>query len=154
MAELAFREGIMDRIRIREPRFDEQAYLFVLSALEMCQAQLTVRRHITGVELARAARDLALERYGLMARVVLEHWGISSTADIGDIVFTLVELGIPSQPAAGHARRVRGRIRLRSGIRARLPLELRAAGLRNQLPTNARVGGQRQGISGARSGSH
>ena len=55
MAELAFREGIMDRIRIREPRFDEQAYLFVLSALEMCQAQLTVRRHITGVELARAA---------------------------------------------------------------------------------------------------
>src|SRR5450759_1003822 len=93
MAELAFREGIMDRIRIREPRFDEQAYLFVLSALEMCQAQLTVRRHITGVELARAARDLALERYGLMARVVLEHWGISSTADIGDIVFTLVDLG-------------------------------------------------------------
>ena len=93
MAELAFREGIMDRIRIREPRFDEQAYLFVLSALEMCQSQLTVRRHITGAELSRAARDLALERYGLMARVVLEHWGIGSTADIGDIVFTLVELG-------------------------------------------------------------
>jgi len=62
MAELAFREGIMDRIRIREPRFDEQAYLFVLSALEMCQAQMSVRRHITGVELARAARDLALEQ--------------------------------------------------------------------------------------------
>ena len=99
MAELAFREGIMDRILIREPRFDEQAYLFVLSALEVCQARLNVRRHITGVELARAARDLALDRYGLMARVVLEHWGISSTADIGDIVFTLVELGfLLSQP--------------------------------------------------------
>ncbi|HMH26157.1 MAG TPA: Minf_1886 family protein [Gemmatimonadaceae bacterium] len=99
MAELAFREGIMDRIRIREPRFDEQAYLFVLSALEMCQAQMSVRRHITGVELARAARDLALDRFGLMARVVLEHWGISSTADIGDIVFTLVEMGLLlSQP--------------------------------------------------------
>jgi uncharacterized repeat protein (TIGR04138 family) len=99
MAELAFREGIMDRIRIREPRFDEQAYLFVLSALEMCQAQMTVRRHITGVELARAARDLALDRFGLMARVVFEHWGISSTADIGDIVFTLVEMGLLlSQP--------------------------------------------------------
>ena len=99
MAELAFREGIMDRIRIREPRFDEQAYLFVLSALEMCQAQMSVRRHITSVELARAARDLALDRFGLMARVVLEHWGISSTADIGDIVFTLVEMGLLlSQP--------------------------------------------------------
>jgi uncharacterized repeat protein (TIGR04138 family) len=99
MAELAFREGIMDRIRIREPRFDEQAYLFVLSALEMCQAQLTVRRHITGIELAHACRGLALERYGLMARVVLGHWGISATADIGDIVFTLVDLGfLLSQP--------------------------------------------------------
>ena len=99
MAELAFREGIMDRIRIREPRFHEQAYLFVLSALEMCQAQLTVRRHITGVELAHACRDLALERYGLTAKLVLDYWGISSTADIGDIVFTLVDLGfLLSQP--------------------------------------------------------
>jgi uncharacterized repeat protein (TIGR04138 family) len=99
MAELAFREGIMDRIRIREPRFDEQAYLFVLSALELCQAQLAVRRHISGTELAHACRNLALERYGVMARVVLEHWGISATADIGDIVFTLVDLGfLLSQP--------------------------------------------------------
>ncbi|HET9636850.1 MAG TPA: Minf_1886 family protein [Gemmatimonadaceae bacterium] len=89
----------MDRIRIREPRFHEQAYLFVLSALEMCQAQLTARRHITGVELAHACRDLALERYGLMAKMVLDYWGISSTADIGDIVFTLVDLGfLLSQP--------------------------------------------------------
>jgi len=93
MAELAFREGIMDRIRIREPRYDEQAYLFVLSALEMCQAQLAMRRHISGTELAHACRDLALDRYGVMARVVLEHWGIAATADIGDIVFTLVDLG-------------------------------------------------------------
>ena len=99
MAELAFREGIMDRIRIREPRFDEQAYLFVLSALEMCQSQMSMRRHITGVELANACRELALERYGLMARVVLERWGLSCTADIGDIVFTLVDLGfLLSQP--------------------------------------------------------
>ena len=45
MAELAFRDGIMDRIRIREPRFDEQAYLFVLSALEYCQTKLPERRH-------------------------------------------------------------------------------------------------------------
>jgi uncharacterized repeat protein (TIGR04138 family) len=99
MAELAFREGIMDRIRIREPRFHEQAYLFVLAALELCQAQLTARRHITGVELAHACRDLALERYGLTAKLVLDYWGISSTADIGDIVFTLVDLGfLLSQP--------------------------------------------------------
>ena len=99
MAELAFRDGVMDRIRVREPRFDERAYLFVLTALEHFQGQLTERRHITGRELAFACRDLALERFGVMARLVLEHWGVRSTADIGDIVFTLVELELLiSQP--------------------------------------------------------
>ena len=82
----------MDRIRMREPRFDERAYLFVLSALEFCQQRLPERRHISGGELAHACRELALERFGVMSKLVLEHWGIRSTADIGDIVFTLVDL--------------------------------------------------------------
>ena len=99
MAELAFRDGIMDQIRLRERRFHERAYLFVLAALEHCQANLTERRHITGRELASACRDLALERYGVMARLVLEHWGVRETIDIGDIVFTLVDTGLLiSQP--------------------------------------------------------
>ncbi|HEX3866849.1 MAG TPA: Minf_1886 family protein [Gemmatimonadaceae bacterium] len=94
MAELAFRDGIMDRIRLREPRFDERAYLFVLGALEYCQQRLDERRHISGSELALACRDLALDRFGVMARVVLDHWGIRCSADIGDVVFTLVDLGM------------------------------------------------------------
>jgi len=99
VAELAFRDGIMDRIRLREPRFDERAYFFVLAALEYCQQRLDERRHITGRELALACRDLALERFGVMARLVLEHWGVRSSADIGDVVFTLVDLGLlMSQP--------------------------------------------------------
>jgi uncharacterized repeat protein (TIGR04138 family) len=94
VSELAFRDGIMDQIRLREPRFHEHAYLFVLAALEFCQTRLTERRHISGRELAAACRDLALERYGVMARLVLEHWGVRRTADIGDIVFALVDLGL------------------------------------------------------------
>jgi uncharacterized repeat protein (TIGR04138 family) len=90
--ELAFRDGIMDRIRMREPRFDERAYLFVLGALEFCQQRLPERRHITGKELALSVRDLALERFGVMAGLVLSHWGVHTSSDIGDIVFTLVEL--------------------------------------------------------------
>lgn len=83
----------MDRIRLRESRYDEQAYLFVLSALEYSQSRLDARRHITAAELARSCRELALERFGLMSRVVLETWGIRATSDLGEIVFTLVELG-------------------------------------------------------------
>lgn len=99
MSELAFRDGIMDRIRLREPRFHEHAYLFVLAALEFCQARLQERRHITGRELAESCRALALDRYGVMARMVLDHWGVRCTADVGDIVFTLVDTGLLlSQP--------------------------------------------------------
>lgn len=100
MPELAFRSGVMDRIRMREPRFHEQGYLFVLAALEFSQTRLTERRHITGRELAEACRDLALQRYGVLARMVLEYWGITNTADFGDVVFTLVDLGLLlSQPS-------------------------------------------------------
>ncbi len=89
----------MDRIRLREPRFDERAYVFVLAALEYCQQRLDERRHITGRELALACRDLALERFGVMARLVLEHWGVRTSADLGDVVFTLVDLELlMSQP--------------------------------------------------------
>lgn len=94
MSELAFRDGVMDRIRIREPRFDEHAFLFVLSALEFAQGRQTERRHLSGRELADACRDLALARYGVLSRLVLEHWGVTSTAHFGDIVFALVDLGL------------------------------------------------------------
>jgi len=83
-----------------ERRYDERAYLFVLAGLEYCQQRLDERRHITGQELAEGCRDLALERFGVMARLVLEHWGVRRTEDLGDIVFTLVDLGLLiSQPS-------------------------------------------------------
>jgi len=91
--ELAFRDGVMERIRLHESRYDEQAYLFVLSALEFSQSKLDARRHISAAELAHSCRQLALERFGLMSRVVLERWGVHATSDLGEIVFTLVELG-------------------------------------------------------------
>ena len=99
MPELAFRDGVMERIRLREPRFHENAYLFVLAALEFCQARLPERRHISGRELAEGCRDLARDRFGVLARMVLEYWGITRTADLGDVVFTLVEMELLlSQP--------------------------------------------------------
>ena len=93
MPELAFRDGVMDRIRLHESRYDEQAYLFVLAALEFTQSKLDARRHISAAELAISCRDLALERFGLMSRIVLDRWGIRATSDLGEIVFALVELG-------------------------------------------------------------
>lgn len=94
MTELAFRDGIMDRIRLRERRYHERAYLFVLAALEFAQQGLPERRHLSGRELSEAVRDLALERFGVTARMVLEHWGIRASADIGEVVFAMVDTGL------------------------------------------------------------
>ena len=99
MGELGFRDGLMDQIRLREARFHESAFLFVLASLEFLQSRLPERRHVDGRELAHAVRELALERFGVMARMVLDHWGVRCTGHVGDIVFALVDTGLlMSQP--------------------------------------------------------
>jgi uncharacterized repeat protein (TIGR04138 family) len=92
--DLQFAEDVMGRIRARGGRYHERAYLFLLGTIEFLQARLEVRRHVSAAELAWACRDFALEQYGLLAPVVLAHWGITRTEDLGRIVFTLVEVGL------------------------------------------------------------
>ena len=50
-----------------------------------------MNRHVSGPELCWAIRDLALNRWGLLARTVLARWNMHGTEDIGRIVFALVE---------------------------------------------------------------
>ena len=95
--DLQFADGVLSRIHARGGKqFDERAYLFVLAAIEFLQSKLDVRRHVSGAELAWACRDLALERFGLLSRSVLECWGVQNTADFGEIVFALVEIELLS----------------------------------------------------------
>jgi uncharacterized repeat protein (TIGR04138 family) len=92
--ELQFAEDVMARIRSRGGRYHERAYLFVLGTIEFLQSRLDARRHVSGGELAWACRDFARQQFGLLAREVLAHWGLTRTEDIGRIVFTLVEVGL------------------------------------------------------------
>lgn len=87
-------EDALDRLRERNPQFQDMAYVFVLRALHHVLQRLGEPRHISGRELAEGVRELALDQYGPMARTVLEHWGIHDTGQVGDIVFALVEAGI------------------------------------------------------------
>ena len=94
MNELQFADDIMARIRSRGGRYHERAYLFVLGTIEFLQSRLEARRHVTAGELAWACRDFGRQQFGLLAREVLAHWGLTKTEDIGRIVFTLVEVGL------------------------------------------------------------
>jgi uncharacterized repeat protein (TIGR04138 family) len=94
MSDAVSLEAALAEIRRRDGKYNERAYVFVLAALEFAQTRLPARRHLTGVELAWACRDFAVEQFGMLAATVLTHWGITSTEDIGQIVFLLIDLGL------------------------------------------------------------
>ena len=94
MNGLRMADDVLARLRQRGDLYDERAYLFVLASIEYLQGKLPERRHVTGPEVTHACREFALEQYGLMARSVLDHWGIRGTGDFGRIVYSLVDVGV------------------------------------------------------------
>jgi uncharacterized repeat protein (TIGR04138 family) len=87
-------DAVLDRLRERNPRFQEMAYVFILSALHYVLQHLDETRHISGKELTEGVRDLAREKFGPMARTGLEDWSRHEKGEVCDIVFALVEAGI------------------------------------------------------------
>lgn len=51
-------------------------------------------RHVSGHELCIGLRDYAIERYGMLAKSVLNKWGIHYTRDFGNIIFAMVDAGL------------------------------------------------------------
>ncbi len=100
MSDFATLEAAFERIGQQDGRYHERGYLFVLAALEYAQGRLPARRHLSGGELAWACRDFAREQFGLLAPTVLGHWGITSTEDLGRIVFALIDVGLLARQAS------------------------------------------------------
>jgi uncharacterized repeat protein (TIGR04138 family) len=61
---------------------------------EMATLEADASRHITGRQLCEGLRDLAIDRWGLMAPSVLRQWNVRSTHDFGRIVFAMIEAGL------------------------------------------------------------
>ena len=51
-----------------------------------------VERHLSGQQLCEAIRQYATRQYGYMAKVVLNSWGVTSTGDFGEIVYSLIRI--------------------------------------------------------------
>lgn len=103
-------EQVRDRIihiARQDGRYDPGAFFFVNEAVaaavkwlnsgEMKPQDVAPTRgedgknfHISGFELLEAFRRLARDRWGCLARPVLENWGVMSTEDVGEIVFLMV----------------------------------------------------------------
>ena len=100
----------------KDLRYKPEAYQFIQDALAYAQTVLNmgapselverkeepaggksdrpvVERHLTGQQLCLAIRQFALDQFGLMAKVVLNNWGLQSTGDFGEIVYNLISIG-------------------------------------------------------------
>ncbi len=94
---LAAKRDFEERMRVvakLDGRYHAEAYSFVLDGLNHTLSGLQEHRHVEGRELLEGIRELAKEKFGLLARTVLANWGISTTRDFGEIVFTLVNYGM------------------------------------------------------------
>jgi uncharacterized repeat protein (TIGR04138 family) len=87
-------EEIVDSITEQDNRYRREAYAFVLEAIDYCLDKLDARRHLTGREVLDAARELAIERFGMSAKMVFDEWGVKKTGDVGNIVFNMVDAGL------------------------------------------------------------
>lgn len=87
-------------MRERAGPYREEAFDFVRQGLSHTAEQIhgdaesVVSRHVTGQQLCMGLREMAIDRYGRLARVVLERWGVRSTEDFGRIVFAMIEAGL------------------------------------------------------------
>jgi uncharacterized repeat protein (TIGR04138 family) len=89
---------VVTEICRKDPRYGPDAYLFVREALDFTvkSAKKGAKergRHVTAGELLDGIKVYALQEYGPMALSVLKSWGVTTTADFGEIVFNLVESG-------------------------------------------------------------
>ncbi len=87
-----------------------QAYAFVQDGLRFTAQQLFSQSeqtdpqdeqmhqntHVSGRELSIGLGNFAIERYGLLAHRVLQHWNVHRTDDFGRIVFRMIDSGLLS----------------------------------------------------------
>jgi uncharacterized repeat protein (TIGR04138 family) len=112
-------QGLMDVAR-RDPRYAYEAYEFLFEALGHTQSRLGrvppdtgseppgPEFHVSGPELVEGYLDLAKERFGRLARVVLHLWGIDASDDIGEVVFNLINADLLSKTDSDCKEHFRG----------------------------------------------
>jgi uncharacterized repeat protein (TIGR04138 family) len=98
MKSIGFEEAVAMLLR-EDPRYSREAYFFMRDVLAYASEKLQKpaqgpERHLSARDLMNAAREFALEQYGPLALRVLAHFGISSTEDLGAVVFNLVDKGV------------------------------------------------------------
>ena len=91
--------NVVKKILQTESRFSPAAYDFVRKSLDQSlrkfgKDEQSKPSHVRGHQLLEGFRILALQEFGPLAKTVLNEWGIENCAQVGDIVFQLVQHGV------------------------------------------------------------
>ena len=92
-------EETLEKMVLRDRRYDRNAYLFVREGLDYTQKMVEKKpkeelRHVSGQELLNGIRNYALDQFGPMAQMVLDQWGIRTCEDFGELVFNMIECNL------------------------------------------------------------
>jgi len=81
----------LEEIARESGRYPPQAFAFVYEGLGHAAKNIADEPpHVSGQSLCEALRDLALQRWGRLAMLVLNCWNIKSTRDFGEIVYLMI----------------------------------------------------------------
>jgi len=91
-------EEPVEKVILEDGRYPLEAFAFLHEALAYAVEQVYgeqveggEEKHVSGKQLCVALRDLAIKRWGLLARTVLAKWNIHATIDFGNMVYLLVQ---------------------------------------------------------------
>ena len=90
-------EDALEEIMRRDSSYAPDAYGFMRQALDYSVEQFhktAESPHLSAEELYLGFCAYALQEYGPMAAAVMEHWGISNSSDVGNIVYNLIHVGV------------------------------------------------------------
>ena len=81
----------LEEIAAEDGRFCPAAIRFVYEGLGYTAKKVTTEPvHVTGQSLCEGLKRLAVEKWGRLAIMVLDNWGIKSTRDFGEIVYLMI----------------------------------------------------------------
>ena len=82
----------LEDIAKEDGRYNAAAYKFVYDGLGYTIRNVASEpKHVSGQILCEGLRQVAVEKYGRLALLVLNSWGIKCTRDFGEIVYTLID---------------------------------------------------------------
>lgn len=82
----------LEQIAREDGRYRPGAFRFVYEGLGYTAKNAAKERHhVSGQALCKGLQKLAIEKYGRLALLVLNGWGVKTTRDFGEIVYLMIK---------------------------------------------------------------